>query len=243
MIIVLPPSETKAHGGTGPALELRELSFPELNGVRSQLLADLARMPVDLGMDVLGLSPRLRGEAEANREVFTAPTMPAIHRYTGVLYDALDASSLDDAALSRLAVGSALFGVVAATDPIPSYRLSGGTKLPAADGTRPTMRRRWGTAVTQALSQMEGLVVDLRSGAYQQLGRVTGAVTVRVESVQPDSSRKVVSHFNKQHKGRVARVLAQADEVGVDAAGVAGIARCQGLIVEEKGGDELTLVV
>lgn len=243
MIIVLPPSETKARGGAGPALDLRKISFPELTPVRAELLADLARMPVDVGLDVLGISPRLRGEAEANREVLTAPTMPAVHRYTGVLYDALDASSLDDAALSRLAVGSALFGVIAATDPIPFYRLSGSTKLPLADGTRPTMRRRWGTAITEALSQVEGLVVDLRSGAYQQLGRVPGAVTVRVESVQEDGSRKVVSHFNKHHKGRLARVLAEADEVAVDAAGVADIARQRGLVVEEKGGDELTVVV
>ncbi|PZP00150.1 MAG: peroxide stress protein YaaA, partial [Corynebacterium urealyticum] len=39
-------------------------------------------------------------------------------------------------------------------------------------------------------------------------GKLKTAVTVRVESVQPDGSRKVVSHFNKHYKGLVARELA-----------------------------------
>lgn len=243
MLIVLPPSETKAPGGDGPALELAELSFPGLNSVREDLLADLTSLPVEDALGVLGISEKLRGEAEANRGLRNAPTMPAVHRYTGVLFDALDAPSLPDSALSRLAVGSALFGVVRALDPIPRYRLSGGTKLPAADGSAPTMKARWGRSVTDALETVEGLVVDLRSGAYQQLGRVDSAVTVRVESVQPDGSRKVVSHFNKHHKGRLARMLALSPVEAADAAGVAAIAADAGLTVEQNGGTALTLVV
>ena len=50
----------------------------------------------------------------------SAPTMPAIDRYTGVLYDALDVGSLRGAtatrARARLAVGSALFGLLRADD-------------------------------------------------------------------------------------------------------------------------------
>ena len=59
-----------------------------------------------------------------------ASTTPAILRYTGVLYDALSAGTLPNEALQRLAIGSALFGVVRAGDLIPHYRLSGDTKLP-----------------------------------------------------------------------------------------------------------------
>jgi cytoplasmic iron level regulating protein YaaA (DUF328/UPF0246 family) len=243
MMIVLPPSETKAPGGDGPALDLGELSFPGLTSVREKLAADLAALPADEALGVLGISEKLRAEAEANRELFAAPTMPAIRRYTGVLFDALDAPSLPDSALSRLAVGSALFGVVRALDPIPRYRLSGGTKLPAADGSAPTMKARWGTSVTEALSSVDGLIVDLRSGAYQQLGKVASAVTVRVESVRPDGSRKVVSHFNKQYKGHLARVLALSPVAAEDAAGVAAIAADAGLTVEQDSGTALTLVV
>ena len=69
-----------------------------------------------------------------NAELWTSPTMPALHRYTGVLYDALDVGSLRGAAAvrarRRLVVGSALFGLLTADDPVPAYRLSAGSALP-----------------------------------------------------------------------------------------------------------------
>lgn len=232
MLIVLPPSETKAPGGEGPALDLGVLSFPALNPVRGQLLDALSSLPVDEALPVLKISGRLRAEAEANLVLRESPTMPALLRYTGILFDALDAPSLPPVAWERLAVGSALFGVVRAGDPIPRYRLSAGTKLEDQ-----TMRSRWGTAVTDVLSE-ESFVVDLRSGAYQQLGRVPGAVTVRVEK-----DGKVVSHFNKRYKGELARVLAGAPEAAEDVAGVIEFARAAGLTVRQTAPTALTLEV
>ncbi len=219
-MIVLPPSETKAPGGSGAPLDVATLSFPGLSPVRRELIAELSSLDVDTALEVLGISERLRGEAEANRALAEAPTMPAIERYTGVLFDALDAPSLPDAARTRLAVGSALFGLVRADDLIPHYRLSAGNKL----GGR-TLKSRWGTAITAELEALDGLVVDLRSGAYQQLGRFRDAVTVRVET--PEG--KVVSHFNKHYKGELARVLAECPDEPDEAAGVVRVARAAGL--------------
>lgn len=245
MLIVLPPSETKTHGGNGAPLDLGELGFPELTAARSRILADLGALPVAAALPVLGISEKLRAEAESNLALRSSPTMPAIHRYSGVLYDALGASTLPAAALQRLVVGSALFGLVRATDRIPHYRLSGGTKLPTRDGATPTMRARWGREISSALNGIGELLIDLRSGTYQQLGRAPGAVTVRVESVQPDGSRKVVSHFNKHYKGELARVLAQSPQDAATPAEVAEIARAAGLTVEEgtAAKETLTLVV
>lgn len=232
MLIVLPPSETKAPGGSGPALDLEGLSFPTLTPVRSALIDELSDLEVTDAMAVLGISEKLRPEAEANRELRTSPTMPALHRYTGVLFDALSAPTLPELAWDRLAVGSALFGVVRAGDLIPRYRLSGGTKLDER-----TMRSRWGRLITDALAE-EDFVVDLRSGAYQQLGKVPGAVTVRVEK-----DGKVVSHFNKHYKGELARVLASAPVSAASAADVVDIARAAGLDISPTSATELTLVV
>lgn len=245
MLIVLPPSETKSFGGDGPALSWDRLSFPGLTDLRRRIAGDLLALPPAQMQSALGLSDRLFNEVEANLELPDSPTMPAVHRYTGVLYDALDAGTLDDTALSRLAIGSALFGVVGAADPIPHYRLSAGSRLPGEDGTTSTMKARWGKSITEALAGVDGLVVDLRSGAYQQLGKVPEAVTVRVESVQPDGSRKVVSHFNKHYKGKLARVLAQSGEVAESAAEIAGIADTAGMVVEVGTAKQetLTLVV
>lgn len=239
MLIVLPPSETKASGGENDPIDV---SFPALNPVREEIADDLAALTIDEQLPLLKISENLRGEAEANLELRTAPVMPAIFRYTGVLYDALDPASLHDDHLSRLAIGSALFGVVRAYDMIPKYRLSGGTKLPRRDGTLPTLKARWGTSITEALEGTGEFLVDMRSGTYQQLGRVKSAMTVRVESVQPDGSRKVVSHFNKHYKGELARVLASSSRDANNIETVADIAESAGMNIEVKG-QELTLVV
>ena len=242
MLIVLPPSETKSFGGDHPPLDWDSLSFPELNSVRKQIAADLVAL--DDPFTVLGISDKLAAEVEANQQLLTSPTTPAILRYTGVLYDALSAGTLPNEALQRLAIGSALFGVVRAGDLIPHYRLSGDTKLPTrSSSTTPTLKSRWGGLITEVLSSADDLVVDLRSGTYQQLGRLKTAITVRVESVQPDGSRKVVSHFNKHYKGELAHVLALSEQDPISIDEVAAIARAAEMTVEITSPTALTLVV
>ena len=145
MIVLLPPSETKHPGGEGPALELDRLCCPALNPVRSDLIDRLIELAGDRAASraALALSAAQDAEIDRNAALRTAPTLPAIHRYTGVLYDALDVASLRGAAAeraySRLAVGSALFGLLRAGDPIPAYRLSAGSRLPG----QPTLAARW----------------------------------------------------------------------------------------------------
>ncbi len=81
--------------------------------------------------------------------------MPAIERYTGVLYDALDIGSLRGSAATRartrLAVGSALFGLVRADDPVPAYRLSASSKLPAQPGLANTLASAAGAGARRPL--------------------------------------------------------------------------------------------
>lgn len=237
MLIVLPPSETKAPGGSSHPMSL---SFPALDAVRASLLDDLSALSLPEMITSLKIPASKEAEAAENRTLRSAPVMPAIHRYTGVLYDALAPATLPASALPRLAIGSALFGVVRSGDLIPRYRLSGGSKVPAADGSVPTMKARWGSSITEVLSA-EDFVVDLRSGTYEKLGPVPGAVTVRVESVLADGTRKVVSHFNKHYKGELARVLALGPEVS-SATEVAEVARGAGMTAEVAG-NQVTLVV
>ncbi|OCB43762.1 hypothetical protein A5721_24435 [Mycobacterium vulneris] len=57
-----------------------------------------------------------------------------------------------------------------------------------------------------------------------------------------DGHRTVVSHFNKAHKGHLARALAGSRAEPSDAAAGGGVARRHGMNVE-RDGDELTVVV
>jgi cytoplasmic iron level regulating protein YaaA (DUF328/UPF0246 family) len=246
VLIVLPPSETKADGGEGPSLELDRLSFPELNPVRKELIDELVELAADVPASraALGLSERQDGEILRNAALWATPTRPAVHRYTGVLYDALDIGSLRGAAAARagerLAVGSALFGLLRAGDPVPAYRLSAGSALPG----RGTLAAFWRPALDPVLAELDGLVVDLRSGSYAALGRIPGAVTVRVLTERPDGSRSVVSHHNKASKGRLARLLAGGRAEPTDLAGLLRVLRRAGLPIERgKAENELDLVL
>ncbi|MGY1827404.1 peroxide stress protein YaaA [Blastococcus sp. SYSU DS0541] len=245
MLVLLPPSETKAPGGDGPPLDLGALTAPELTPVRSRLAGALVALADDVPASraALGLSPKQDDEIARNAALLTAGTLPALHRYTGVLYDALDVGSLTRAqrarAERRLAVGSALFGLVGGGDRIPAYRLSAGSALPGL----PTLRALWKPVLGPVLERTEGLVVDLRSGSYAALAPVPGAVGVSVLSERPDGARSVVSHFNKAHKGRLARLLATTTAEPGDVVRLRSLLRRAGLHVEHDGGTALTLVV
>jgi len=47
VFVLLPPSETKAPGGDGPALDLRTLAFPQLAPLREQLITALVDVCAD----------------------------------------------------------------------------------------------------------------------------------------------------------------------------------------------------
>src|SRR4051812_48079518 len=245
VLVLLPPSETKAPGGDGPPLDLAVLTVPELTAIRTELVEHLVKLAGDVpaARAALGLSPVQDDEIARNAALWSSPTLPALHRYTGVLYDALDVRSLTRAqrarAGRRLAVGSALFGMVRAGDPIPAYRLSAGSSLPGF----PTLRAMWKPALSPVLAAAGELVVDLRSGSYAALAPVPGAVTVSVLSERPDGTRSVVSHFNKTHKGRVARLLATTTAEPDSPVRLRSLLRRAGLHVEHSGGTGVTLVV
>jgi cytoplasmic iron level regulating protein YaaA (DUF328/UPF0246 family) len=246
VIVLLPPSETKRIGGDGPALRVEALSFPTLGPLRETLIGELVGLAADKPScrRALGISASQDAEIERNTELRSAPTRPAINRYTGVLYEALDIKSLRGSAAvrarARLAVGSALFGLLRAEDAIPAYRLSATSKLPG----QPTLAARWRPLLEPVLAETarHELVVDLRSGSYAALGKLPGAVKVDVLAEHHDGRRTVVSHFNKAHKGRLARALATTRSEPDDAAAVATIARRAGMRVERRG-DELAVVV
>ncbi|NUS93199.1 MAG: peroxide stress protein YaaA [Nocardia sp.] len=246
MLVLLPPSETKSDGGSGGPLDLSALAFGSLTEIRERLVGDLVALAGDPAASraALGLGKNSDTELARNATVRTSPTRPALERYTGVLYDALGAGSFTKAqrakAVARIAVGSALFGAVRAGDPIPAYRLSGGSKLPG----RPTLAAVWRDRLGPALREAAGdeLVVDLRSGIYQQLGRVPGAVTATVLTEAPDGSRSVVSHFNKHHKGLLARALVLGRSEPTDIRAVARVANRAGLRTEIASATELVVL-
>ncbi|HUQ58648.1 peroxide stress protein YaaA [Lentzea sp.] len=233
MLVLLPPSETKAIGGDGPPLDLDALSFPELNPVRDKLVSALADLAADVpaSLKALDISERQVDEVHRNAALRTSQTTPALLRYTGVLYDNLDFPSLKkiekQRAYQRLAVASALFGAVRGGDPVPAYRLSGGSTLPSHG----SLRTVWKPSLEPVLREVDEFVVDLRSGAYSSLARIPHAVVVRVVT----GEGKVVSHFNKAHKGLLARATTTTSVEPSDLKGLVKLAKKAGLTIIPTG--------
>jgi cytoplasmic iron level regulating protein YaaA (DUF328/UPF0246 family) len=248
VLILLPPSETKREGGPeGTHLELAELSFPELTSARKRAISATRMLASNLkgAAQVLKLGPQQATEVLRNRVLTTSPVLPAMDRYTGVLYDALDARSLSAEARAfageHLAIGSALFGLIGALDPIPAYRLSHDSRLP---GLR--LKELWREPTSQVLAGRPGLLLDLRSEGYAALGPIPGradAAYVRVVSEGADGRRQALNHFNKSGKGALARRLVTAGIDHPDVASLLAWAAREGVRLERGKPGELDLVV
>lgn len=247
MLILLPPSETKRSGGGRSSLDLDALALPSLRLQRERILDALAGLSENpsTAARVLGLSPRQLGEIEVNARVRSAGTMAAIDRYTGVLYDAVDAASLAPAERrwlgAHVLIHTAPLGPVGALDRIPAYRMGASVSLPGA----PTLKRVWADAVTEALAQAAPrFVLDLRSEAYVALGPVpaaSAAVYVRVVSDAGGGAVRALNHFNKHAKGALVRALAEDRPRLSTGRGLAQWAAGRGLRMSEGAPGEMLL--
>lgn len=236
MLILLPPSETKRDGGDGRALDTAALRFPGLSSSRNDVLGALVSLASDESATItaLKLGPKQLAEVGRNRAAATSATMPALDRYTGVLYDALDAATLTPDARrfagEHLVVHSALLGPVGALDEIPAYRLSYDSRLPGF-----VLKRHWAKPVARELDAVPGLQLDLRSEGYAALGPLPerdGAVYLRVLTVGDDGRRRALNHFNKQGKGRFSRALLEAGVDHPDVESLLDWARATGWVLD-----------
>lgn len=211
MKILLPPSETKRVGGDGAPLDVAGLSLSALAPLRDEVTEALVVLAGDAAeaRRVLKLSEWQAGDVDDNLKLRTAATMPAVDRYTGVLYDALDAETLDHAAREWIGqhvwIQTAPWGPIGALDLIPRYRLAAGTTLP---GIRP-LRKLWAEATSAAIeAENPDFVLDLRSEAYVAIGPVPASVPSAYVKVVT-SNGVALNHFNKKAKGHLVRALAE----------------------------------
>ncbi|QYM75714.1 YaaA family protein [Leucobacter luti] len=213
MLILLPPSETKRVGGTGsfdPNTLSRHEELGEARAAVQRALEAVSRDEV-AAAKALKLGVKNRDERVHNLVLTGSGALPAIERYTGVLYDALDAPSLPNAARAWLdrhvAVQSALFGLIGAGEEIPAYRLSAGSRLPEL--AQP-LKRVWNAAHADFGWDNAGLVLDLRSKDYAALAPLPAerGWFLNVAQRGADGAVRALNHFNKAAKGDLVRRMA-----------------------------------
>ena len=124
MLILLPPSEGKAQAGG-------DLAFaechPELLAETKAVLKHVNSLSADARMKFFALKTKEKATAchALNQSALKAPVLPAVERYTGVVYQHLDYRTLKKkrAAEKRIFVVSGLFGVTGGGTKIPPYKM------------------------------------------------------------------------------------------------------------------------
>jgi hypothetical protein len=223
--ILLPPSEAKNPGGRGLPLSRRRRRHP-IDDSRDLVLQGLAELLAGAEHSAAASKLLLPGSVAAaaiedNRRVSTAPTMPALDRYAGIVYDGLFLQPLSDAARAvaqrELLIFSGMFGVLRGGDPIPAYRVPAKAWLPGLGVVSTFWRPRLDALMPALLDH--GPVIDLRSGDYAAMWQPAGQararlVSVRVLSPRPDGTLGVVSFASKLAKGRLAAALLERRAAG-----------------------------
>ena len=178
------------------------------------------RKPVAARSKLLGVKgDALKTATAVNLETSrrTSATRPAVERYTGVLYDALDYSSL--AANDRrrfdqqVVICSGLWGVVSPRDLIPDYKLKMGATLaglgrlsawwrePLCDAMEPVMSGRvvWNLLPNEHAASLEPLLESTKPRTV---------ITVQfLDEVERGGATTLVrvNHWNKLLKGALVR--------------------------------------
>jgi len=225
MIILLPPSEGKAEGGTprtawSPASGLLGKG---LGPMRTEVARALAAAK---GGDqkLLGVKGDVLEHARAaNRALVGSPTLPAWQRYTGVVWDHLDLASMSatarKTALAAIFVPSAVMGLVRADDPVPEYKLKMGASIAPVG----KVSRFWKDALTAEMQKLSArhVIVDLlpqeHAGAFDW-SLIDNVVNVDLVS---KNGGVVGGHNAKAAKGLLARHV--LDNVKVQSADATAI--------------------
>jgi uncharacterized protein len=195
-VILLPPSEGKAPDGVGPGWAMGTMADGALDRSRRDVL---------------------RAARTAGATARRAATLPAMQRYTGVLYQELAWRTLPPTARRRgeqqVRTVSGLWGLVAPTDPIPGYRL----KMSASLDGLGRLSTWWRPRLAPVLAELTEarIVWDLLPNEHEAAMDWSACAPSRRVTVRfLDREGRTVSHWNKLLKGALVRWLLTEQPAG-----------------------------
>ena len=212
--ILIPPSEGKAEGGKRPAWKPGSGRFGRTLGAQRSAVIEALVAAGGGDAKLLGVSGANLDRARlVNTSIEGSLTLPALQRYTGVVWDHIGFDGLGprarDRASESIVVLSGLLGLVSIDDPIPDYKLKMGGSLP----TIGKLSTFWREPLSRALNaHLEGTwVIDLlpiehRAAWTPEPHRYAGLSVVSFV----ETSGKVAGHDAKAAKGELVRHLLES---------------------------------
>lgn len=205
MRILLAPSETKSQGGEC-LFDLADLWNSKLFEARSELTQIyLEGLKDDLkSKQMFGLKKPSEIAYYQSVGLHSLATKAA-ERYTGVAFDYLDYSSLNDEQQKyideNVMIFSNLFGPITAGDNIPEYRLAQGAKVGELEVDK-YYHANSARLLDEYLADEE--ILDIRAGYYDRFYTPSKPYT----TLKFVKDGKVVSHWAKAYRGKVLREIA-----------------------------------
>ncbi len=215
MLLLLNTTKTMNMDSTVPA-RLKPTQ-PRQMDEACQLARLLAKLNRSQLTKLMSLSEKLADETRANSALWgqsDRPTIPAIFGFTGLLYQSLDAGSLDAPqrrdAQKRVRILSGLYGVLRPFDLIEAYRLEMGQKL--AVGKAKNLVDFWKAGLTATLNEdlKEGEpIVSVAAQEYMKaldFNSLKGPVISPVFKERRDNGTlKTVAVHSKRARGELVR--------------------------------------
>ena len=215
MKILLAPSETKKTGGAF-SFDPSTLLFKELQPSRMTLLHTYTNVLQKGDMAELSKMFGLKKKADIlshKKDIIHELTMKAIERYTGVAFDYLGYTKLNEQSQAyidtHVILFSNLFGPIKASDLIPEYRLKQGEAIGEIKVEK-FYHEHSADLMEHYLRDEE--ILDLRAGFYDKFYKPTKAYT----TLKFIKDGKVVSHWAKAYRGIVLREIAKAGAESIE---------------------------
>ncbi len=201
MKILIPPSEGKAKVRSLDIL-FRDTNFKFAK--YTQQIVDLLNLIEN--EDLTSVYGTSQDKAimfhRQNQDVFNSKCVPAIERYTGVVYNHIDWSTLNPKAKNymknHIIIFSGLFGLLSPDTMIPDYKL----KMNVL-----SLKSLWGPIISDSLKD-EDIIFDLLPQVHRKAYK-PNKNTIQIDFlVRTKGKTSAAGHFGKAVKGQFIRFLA-----------------------------------
>lgn len=215
-VILLPPSEGKASGGSKPKWRPSSGTFGRRFVEQRGEIVDALRRADGGDASLLGVNGKnLEAARATNLSMIDSPTLPAHLRYTGVVWDHLAPTTMSAAVRKRASesviVVSGMLGLVGFDDPIPDYKL----KIGASIAPLGKLATWWRQPLSRTLNaRLAGCwVIDLLPNEHRAAWSPTPQAYAGSSMVTfVEKSGKVAGHDAKAAKGLLARHLLESED-------------------------------